>query len=149
MLRPLLLGNVHKFAAWTARMRNGPWDMAVSSIGNVAGCQATSGQIWCLNHLDGFPFTEAIHNSKLEVIAMSFLFRFAPIWRASLIATAALFATGVANAQSAPAQNLSSSAGYSSSQAGMPQMAELALPDAPAPEPSAAGEGQYGQGDGG
>ena len=79
---------------------------------------------------------------------MSFHFRLAPIQRASLIATAALFAASIASAQSAPTQNQSSSAGYSSSQAGLPQFAELALPDAPAPEASPAGEGQYGQGGG-
>jgi len=95
------------------------------------------------------PFTEAALNSLLEVIAMSFPIRFAPIRRAALIATAALFAARVESAQSAPTQSISNSASYSSSQTSLPQLAELALPDASVAEASAAGEGQYSQGGGG
>jgi hypothetical protein len=85
----------------------------------------------------------------LEVFAMSFSFRLAPIRRTSLIVAAVLFAAGFANAQSAPFQDQSSTKGYSSSQADLSQFAELALPDAPAPVTSVAGSGQYGQGGGG
>lgn len=73
---------------------------------------------------------------------------------ASLCAAALLLTAGVASAQSAPAQdqsssqNQSSAAGYSSSQSGLTQFAELALPEAPAPRPSASGSGQYGNGGG-
>jgi hypothetical protein len=68
--------------------------------------------------------------------------------RASLAALAFLLGTAVASAQTAQSQDQSSAAGYSSSQAGLPQIANFALPDAPTPETSAAGAGQYGQGGG-
>jgi hypothetical protein len=74
--------------------------------------------------------------------------------RANLVAVAVLFAAGVAIAQSRPSQDQTSAAGYSSSQSGLAQIAELALPSAPAPgSPSSAaggsGAGQYGGGGGG
>ncbi len=64
--------------------------------------------------------------------------------RTSAVAAAVLFAAGVAQAQSNTSNDTSRSASYSSSQSGAMQFAELALPEAPAPRPSAAGAGQYG-----
>jgi len=76
------------------------------------------------------------------------------IRRANWIWVAVLLAAGVAIAQSALAQDQSSAANYSSSQAGWStsglQLAEFALPDNPAPGASASGggSGQYGNGGG-
>lgn len=67
--------------------------------------------------------------------------------RASVFAAAAFLAAGVAAAQSTTPKDDSSATTYSSSQSGLEQMAELALPDAPAPSASASG-GQYGSGGG-
>ncbi|SPE18135.1 conserved exported hypothetical protein [Candidatus Sulfotelmatomonas gaucii] len=78
---------------------------------------------------------------------------------AGLAAAVVLFTCYVANAQStAPSQDQASSGqasssqasdtSYSSSQSGTAQVAELALPEAPAPRPSAAASGQYGNGGG-
>jgi hypothetical protein len=73
-----------------------------------------------------------------------------PLWmplmrRASLMAASLLFAAGVASAQSSPSQDqIDSATGYSSSQSGMSQLDEFALPDAPAPGASASAGGQYG-----
>ena len=72
----------------------------------------------------------------------------------SLLGSAILLVAGVASAQSTPSQDQSSTAtGYSSSQAGLQEFAELALPSAPAPGASALGSGgsaagQYGNGGG-
>lgn len=68
--------------------------------------------------------------------------------RASMAALAVLLGTAVASAQSAPSHDQTSATGYSSSQSGLYQIADLALPDAPAPEASGSGAGQYGQGGG-
>ncbi len=73
--------------------------------------------------------------------------------RATFCAAGFLLAAGVAIAQTAPFANPSSSSAYSSSQTGITQFAELALPEAPAPgSPASAangsGEGQYGNGGG-
>ncbi len=94
----------------------------------------------------------------LEVVAMPFSFQMAPMRRAFLIAGAVLFAAYVASAQSTSPQNQmspdpSSVTSYSSSQSGTMQIAELALPEAPAPGSDAAaangsGGGQYGNGGG-
>jgi hypothetical protein len=76
--------------------------------------------------------------------------------RIGAFAAAMLFAAGVSQAQSNTSSNTSndasSSASYSSSQSGLTQVAELALPDAPAPSASAsssggAGAGQYAAGE--
>ncbi len=81
-------------------------------------------------------------------------FRMRPLRRASLCAAALLLAAGVASAQSTPSQDQPAAAGYSSSQSGLTQFAELAaLPEAPAPATPAAdgsgsGSGQYGNGGG-
>ncbi len=75
---------------------------------------------------------------------MSFPHWFQPLRRASLCAVAVLLAASFANAQSAPSQDQSSVTGYSSSQSGPTQFAELALPKAPAPTSAASGSGQYG-----
>ncbi|MGA9060920.1 MAG: hypothetical protein WB341_04545 [Terracidiphilus sp.] len=83
---------------------------------------------------------------------MSLSFWMPPMRRASLLAAALLLAAGVASAQSTPSQDRSSPSGYSSSQAGLQEFANLALPDAPAPDASASaggsGAGQYGNGGG-
>jgi hypothetical protein len=84
----------------------------------------------------------------LEVVAMPFSFQMAPLRRAFLIAISVLFAAYVASAQSAPSQDQSATAGYSSSQSGTTQFAKMALPDAPAPAAAADGSGQYGNGGG-
>lgn len=74
--------------------------------------------------------------------------------RASFVAVITfLFAAYGVSAQAAPTQdqttsNPAASTSYSSSQAGTMQVAELALPEAPAPKASAGGEGQYGNGGG-
>jgi hypothetical protein len=73
--------------------------------------------------------------------------------RAGLGALMVLFAACVTSAQSAPTQDQTSTdqasrASYSSSQSGTMQVAELALPEAPAPRSSAAASGQYGNGGG-
>jgi hypothetical protein len=72
--------------------------------------------------------------------------------RASVVAAAVLLAAGVASAQSTAPNDSSNSSSYSSSQSGLTQVAELALPDAPAPNASASspggsGGGQYGGGE--
>lgn len=80
---------------------------------------------------------------------MSFPLSSPPLMRrAFLYAASLLVAAGVVSAQTTPSQDQSGAAGYSSSQTGMSQFAEMALPDAPTPEPSASGEGQYGNGGG-
>jgi hypothetical protein len=90
----------------------------------------------------------------LEVVAMPYPFRMSLTFRASLIAVVmVLFAASFASAQSSSSQDQTSadpsgSTGYSSSQSGMTEFAKMALPDAPAPRASAAGEGQYGNGGG-
>ena len=84
-----------------------------------------------------------------------------PCWmshmrRVSFLGFAILLAAGVASAQSTPSQDQSNITGYSSSQSGLREFAELALPNAPAPEASASGSGgsggsaagQYGNGGG-
>lgn len=76
-----------------------------------------------------------------------------PMRRVSYLGCAVLLAAGIASAQSTPSQDQSSTTGYSSSQAGLQQFAELALPSAPAPGASASGSGgsaagQYGSGGG-
>lgn len=68
--------------------------------------------------------------------------------RASVAAFAVLLGVGLASAQTAQSQDQPSAAGYSSSQTGLAQIANFALPDAPAPEASTSGAGQYGQGGG-
>ena len=70
---------------------------------------------------------------------------------ASVFAAVALWAAGVASGQSASANPSPSSSDYSSSQAGLNEVASLALPEAPAPVLSAgsgAASGQYGNGNG-
>ncbi len=72
--------------------------------------------------------------------------------RASFCAAALLLAAGVSSAQSTSSQD-DSAAGYSSSQSGMSQFADLAaLPEAPTPAlasgSGASGSGQYGNGGG-
>jgi len=90
---------------------------------------------------------------------MSFPHRMPRKWRTSAVAAAVLLAAGVTQAQSNTSPNISndasSSASYSSSQSGMTQteLAEFALPEAPAPSASpsssgGAGGGQYGSGGG-
>ncbi len=87
-----------------------------------------------------------------KVVAMTY-----PLWvpqmrYASSIAASVLLAACVASAQStSPVQ--SSTTGYSSSQAGLQEYAELTLPNAPAPLASSSGSGgsaagQYGNGGG-
>jgi hypothetical protein len=69
--------------------------------------------------------------------------------RSSVFAAGLLLAAGLANAQSTSSNDASSSSSYSSSQSGLAQVAELALPEAPAPSPAAEGRsaaGQYGSG---
>jgi len=90
---------------------------------------------------------EVTQNSMFEVVAMSFPVWVAPMRRVFLSAAALLLAVGVASAQSTPSQPESSTAGYSSSQDGLTQVAEMALPEAPAPR-TAAPSGQYGNGGG-
>ncbi len=68
---------------------------------------------------------------------------------ATMTVAAVLLATGVAIAQSTQSQDQTGTTGFSSSQAGLSQFALSELPDAPAPEGSASGGGQYGQGGGG
>lgn len=68
------------------------------------------------------------------------------------VAVAVLFAAGLTQAQSNISDNTSSSASYSSSQSGLMQVAELALPNAPEPSDSGsssggAGGGQYAAGE--
>jgi len=85
----------------------------------------------------------------LEVIGMSYVTRTPLMLRASLAAAAlVLFAASSASAQSISAQDQTSAEGYSSSQSGMSQFAVMALPEAPTPKASAAGDGQYGNGGG-
>jgi hypothetical protein len=79
-----------------------------------------------------------------------------PMRRAICTAVAVFFAGCVANAQSAPLQDQSSSSGYSSSQAGLSasglQLSEFSLPgseDFGNPSSDGAATGQYGQGGGG
>jgi hypothetical protein len=79
-----------------------------------------------------------------------------PMRRAICTAVAVFFAGCVANAQSAPLQDQSSSSGYSSSQAGLSasglQLSEFSLPgseDFGNPSSDGAAAGQYGQGGGG
>ena len=86
---------------------------------------------------------------------MSFLLRMPLMRRTSMVAAAVLIAAGVASAQSTPSNDASSSPSYSSSQSGLTQteLAEFALPAAPAPGGSAASlggatAGQYGSGGG-
>jgi hypothetical protein len=87
---------------------------------------------------------------------MLFPLRMPQLRRIGAFAAAMLFAAGVSQAQSNTSSNTSndasSSASYSSSQSGLTQVAELALPDAPAPSASAsssggAGAGQYAAGE--
>jgi len=80
---------------------------------------------------------------------MAFTLFITPIRRAGLISVAGLFAASFAFAQSPPSADRSNATGYSSSQATLPQFAELALPDALSPETAGGGSGQYGQGGGG
>lgn len=84
---------------------------------------------------------------------MSSSVRMPQVRRASSFAIAVLFAAGVASAQLTPSQTQSSTSGFSSSQAGLPEFAALALPSAPAPAALASGSGgsaagQYGSGGG-
>ena len=78
---------------------------------------------------------------------MSFPHRMPPMRRASVVAAAVLLAAGVTQAQSntSTSNNTPDSTGYSSSQSGLTQVAELALPEAPAPSPSASSSGGGGQ----
>jgi hypothetical protein len=80
-----------------------------------------------------------------------------PMQRVSLLGSAVLLVTSVANAQSSPSQNQSLTTGYSSSQAGLSesglQLAEFSLPDSAGPGSlssagGASGSGQYGNGGG-
>jgi hypothetical protein len=83
---------------------------------------------------------------------MSFPLQVPRLRHAGAVAAAVLFAAAVASAQSTDSNDASSSSNYSSSQSGLTQVAELALPNAPAPSASAssggAGGGQYGNGGG-
>jgi hypothetical protein len=84
---------------------------------------------------------------------MSLSFWMSPMRRVSVFLSAILLVAGVASAQSTPSQDQSSTTGYSSSQSGLQEFAELALPNAPAPGASALGSGgsaagQYGNGGG-
>lgn len=85
---------------------------------------------------------------------MSFPLSMPLLRRLSIFGCAVVFAAGVASAQSTPSEDRSSSTGYSSSQSGLQEFAELALPNAPAPGASASGSGgtaagQYGSSGGG
>jgi len=65
--------------------------------------------------------------------------------RASLFAIAALFAAGVASAQSTPSRTQSGGGGYSSSEAGLQDFGDFALLEAPRPAASSAAVGSGGQ----
>jgi hypothetical protein len=84
---------------------------------------------------------------------MSFPLRMPQLRRIGTFAAAALFAAGLAQAQSPASNGTSNSSTYSSSQSGLTQteMAEFVLPNAPAPSASGSssggsGAGQYGNG---